>query len=82
MQFCPQCSNIMDISKTIKSSIGIDPTSLSLTTDTSINNNDLIKKVINMYKNNIPITNEQIDESQLLKHPDYISLKDKDNKDL
>jgi len=69
----------MDISRTPpKSMLGVDPTSLSMSTD----NNDIIKKVITMFKNSIPITNENIEEQQLLKHPDYIALKDKEKKDL
>ena len=59
MQFCPKCDNIMDISKTApKSSFLGEPTSLSATTTTdNINNDEYSTKIINMFKNDIDISN-------------------------
>jgi len=75
----------MDISRSApKTSLGLDPTSLSNTTTETqiIVDNDKIIRIINMFKNNIDISNEKIDYDQLIKHPNYTSLKDKEKKDL
>ena len=86
MKFCPKCDNIMDISRTApKVSYGTEATSLSNTTTekpTEGDNNDNIVKIINMFKNNIDLTNEKIDYDQLIKHKEYLALKDKEKKEL
>lgn len=85
MQFCPKCDNIMDIGKTApKSSFTQDPTSLSLTTatNTSTNNtDDHIAKIINMYKNEIDISNEKFDTESVIKHQNFINMKDREKKE-
>ncbi len=90
MKFCPKCDNIMDISRTApKASFGTDPTTLSNTTtekqtetDKNKEDNDNIIKVINMFKNGIDLTSEKIDYEQLIKHKEYLALKDKEKKEL
>lgn len=98
MQFCPKCDNIMDIGKTApKISFIPEPTSLSATTVTTtvtttatttatntenIVDNDQIIKVINMFKNGFEISNEKVDIDILSKHKEFLSLKDKDRKEL
>jgi hypothetical protein len=89
MQFCPKCDNIMDIGKTSpKISFIPEPTSLSATTVTeptttqNVADNDQIIKIINMFKNGFDISNEKVDTDILSKHKEFISLKDKDRKEL
>lgn len=84
MKYCPKCDNIMDISKTAPKVVqDINPTTVSTTTDKSININvEQITKVINMYLNGIDITSENIDITQLQKNSEFSKLKDKDKKEL
>jgi len=87
MQFCPKCDNIMDIGKSApRYTFSNDPTSMSLTTATNTNNDkeddEKIIKIINMYKNQIDISNEKFDVDKIMKHKEFISLKDKDKKEL
>ena len=86
MQFCPKCDNIMDISKTApKSSFLGEPTSLSATTETdniNINNGEYIAKIINMFKNDIDISNEKVDFEKISKHKEFLIMKDKERKEL
>lgn len=95
MQFCPKCDNIMDIGKSApKYTFGNDPTSLSITTTMTTTNNinsekddekedeKKIVKIINMYKNQLDISNQKFEVDKIIKHKDFISLKDKDKKEL
>jgi hypothetical protein len=74
----------MDISKTApKSSFLGDPTSLSTTTVTdNINNDEYSTKIINMFKNDIDISNEKIDFEKISKNKEFLNMKDKDRKEL
>jgi len=84
MQFCPKCDNIMDIGKTApKSTFTPEPTSLSITTATNTNkdSDENILKIINMYKNSLDISNEKFDSDKIMKHPDFINMKDRDKKE-
>ena len=87
MQFCPKCDNIMDIGKSApRYTFSNDPTSMSLTTITNTNNDqeddEKIIKIINMYKNQIDISNEKFDVDKIMKNKEFTSLKDKDKKEL
>jgi len=88
MKYCPKCDNIMNISRTIpKRNINInqDTNTISETTNTdkkNIINNDNVIKIINMFKNNIDITNEKINSDEITNNPEFIKLKDKEKKDL
>lgn len=86
MKYCPKCDNIMDIRRTIpKENINTDTNTISETTTTDqknlINNNNVIK-IINMFKNNIDITNEKINIDEVINHSEYTKLKEKERKDL
>lgn len=85
MEFCPNCNNILDISRTPTKVTVIDPTTISQTTSDNIKkDNDDYLKIINMYKNNINISTmiDNINLTELQKHKEFIALKDKDKKDL
>lgn len=85
MKYCPKCDNIMDISRsTTKVQINVNPTTLSNTTTEKsvVNDDENILKVINMFKNDIDITNEKIDIDKLVKSKEYLNLKDKEKKEL
>lgn len=84
MKYCPKCDNIMDISRSApKVSINVNPTSLSNTTEKSVVNDDEHNtKIVNMFKNNIDISNEKIDYDQLVKNKEFVNLKDKEKKEL
>ena len=73
----------MDIGKTApRISFTQEPTSVSLTTASGEKNEDEhISKIINMYKNDIDITNEKFDIDKIMKHKDFISLKDREKKE-
>jgi hypothetical protein len=98
MKYCSKCDNIMDISRNppktqtlITQSTSntqenefLNPTSLSKTIsndNTEVDDNN-ITKLINMFKNNMDISNYVIDNDKLLKHKDYLGLKHKEKKDL
>ena len=90
MEYCPKCDNIMDIGRSILKVIhDIAPTSLSMT-DTSntdklvvqdVRNNETIVRVINMLKNNIDISNETVNWTDLMNHVEFTSIKEKDKKE-
>lgn len=85
MQFCPKCDNIMDVGKSApKFTFTNDPTSLSQTTATNTEKDDdnKITKIINMYKNQLDISNENFDVDKIMKNKEFMSLKDKDKKEL
>ena len=89
MQFCPKCDNIMDIGKSVpRYTFSNEPTSMSLTTATNTNTDkdededEKIIKIVNMYKNQIDISNEKFDVDKIMKHKEFTSLKDKDKKEL
>lgn len=83
MEFCPKCNNIMDISRTPSKMIVQEPTTISQTTTENIKKrDDEYLKVINMFKNQIDLTGQKINVDELQKHKDFVSLKDKDKKDL
>lgn len=86
MKYCPKCDNIMDIGRSApKSNLNIEPTSLSFTDKSTqksvIDDDENIIRVINMLKNNIDVSNEKINFSDLMKHKEFTSLKDKDKKE-
>ena len=77
MQFCPKCDNIMDIGKSaprITVAQGT-PDTVSATTETPEN---IIGKLITLYKNKEDISAFKVDIKQLTSHPDYIKLKEND----
>lgn len=83
MEFCPKCNNIMDISRTPSKVSLQDPTTVSQTTTENVRKGeDEYLKLINMFKNNIDLSNEKININELQKHKDFIALKDKEKKDL
>jgi len=84
MKYCPKCDNLMDISKSSPKVIQeINPTTVSTTTDKSININvEQTTKIINMYLNGIDIKSETVDIAQLQKNTEFSKLKDKDKKEL
>ena len=84
MQFCPKCDNIMDIGKTApRSTFTQEPTSLSITTVTTIDKDEdeHITKIINMSKNELDISNEKFDIDKVMKHKDFLNMKDREKKD-
>jgi hypothetical protein len=76
----------MDIGRTtLSANINIDPTSLSGTTNTEQKNNirddENIVRIINMLKNNIDVSSEKVNWTDLMNHKEFISIKEKERKE-
>jgi len=90
MQYCPKCDNIMDIGRSVpKVIIDIEPSSLSITgtantanTEKSIIRDDEnIVRIINMLKNNIDVSTEKVNWTDLMNHKEFTSIKEKERKE-
>ena len=75
----------MDIGRSApKVMLDAEPTSLSASTNTekpNVADNDNIIRVINMLKNNIDVSTEKINWTDLMNHKEFTSIKEKERKE-
>jgi len=87
MQYCPKCDNIMDIGRSVpKVILDVEPSSLSITgtapTEKSvIRDDENIVRIINMLKNNIDVSTEKVNWTDLMNHKEFTSIKEKERKE-
>jgi hypothetical protein len=87
MQFCPKCDNIMDIGKSApRITVNVaTPDTVSETTEapeaTEASEN-IIRKLITLYKNKEDISTLKVDMKQLLSYPEYMKLKENDKNNI